>query len=213
MGHLCDDIPKPMLTIQGRPKLAYTLEALPDTVREVILLVGYHKDTIMEYFGSSYAGRSIRYAVHDTIDGTGKILHSVKDMVRNRFLVIMGDDLYHKKDLDSLIQQPLGILAMEVEDSLSFGVLKVDEKNNVIDIVERPHDPSYTLVNTGAYMLTTQYFSYPLVRISETEYGLPQTLVQMRDKHVIRVVKARDWFPVGDPQALQEAQERIRDFI
>lgn len=213
MGELCDDTPKSMLLIRGKPKLAYTIEELPEAVTEVILIVGYLKEIIVDFFGEKYDGREIRYIVHEKIEGTGKVLHSAKEILKERFLVIMGDDLYCKEDLEKLLSCDLAVLAKDVVDSSKFGVLQTDANGNLEAILERPHSPEYTLVNAGAYMLTKEYFSYPLVAISKTEYGLPQTIMQMRYDYPIVVVAAKDWFPIGDPQAYAEAQSRIGDFI
>lgn len=213
MGDLCDHTPKPMLPILGKPKLAYSIENLPDKITEVILIVGYLKEKIIAYFGDKYKGKKIRYIVHTAIEGTGKVLHSAKDVLQEKFLVIMGDDLYTKKDLSELLCYPLGVLAREMSNAKNFGVIRVDEKGNLNTIVERPHSFDRGLVNTGAYVLSKDFFSYPLVKISEHEYGLPQTLVGMKDVFPIKIVYARDWFAIGDPQALKEAQTRIQDFI
>ncbi len=213
MGELCDDTPKPMLLIQGKPKLAYTIEQLPDEITEVILIVGYLKEKIMDFFGDEYAGRKIVYVEQKELNGTGGAIHLVKDMVRGKFLVVMGDDLYLKSDLRELLLHDMAVLAMDVEDSNQFGVLKTDVKGHLEAILERPHDPEYTLVNTAAYSLIQDFFSYPLVAITETEYGLPQTMMQMRDKYPIVVVKAEKWLPIGNAEALAQAHQEIRNFI
>ncbi|NCU41665.1 MAG: hypothetical protein EOM19_02985 [Candidatus Moranbacteria bacterium] len=213
MGSLCDNTPKPMLLIQGKPKLAHSIEMLPDEITEVILIVGYLKEKIIEYFGSEYKGRSIRYVIHETIDGTGKVLHSAKDFLEEKFLVLMGDDLYRKEDIVNLLQYPLGVLAIEMPDAKNFGVIQVNAEGNLDAIIERPHSFECGLVNTGAYVLSKEFFAYPLVKISEYEYGLPQTLVGMKDTFSIKIVRAKDWFAIGDPEALEKAQVRIQDFI
>lgn len=214
MGELCDHCPKPMLPINGKPKLAYSIEMLPDEITEVVLMVGYFKEKILDFFGSEYAGRKIRYIVHDAIDGTGKILHDAKDMVGERFLVTMGDDLYRTEDLQKMLLCDLGVLAIELPDANRYAVLETDASGNLESIVEAPHTSPSKLVNTGAYMLTREYFSYPLVpkASGSSEYGLPQTLMQMRDRFAISVVQAKDWFPIGTPEEFQSAQKRIFDF-
>ncbi len=213
MGSLCDHTPKPMLPILGKPKLAYSVENLPDEISEVILIVGYLKEKIMEYFGEEYKGKKIRYIVHTAIEGTGKVLHSAKDVVEEKFLVMNGDDLYTKKDLSELLRYSLGVLAIERSDAKNFGIIQTDKEGNLSAIVERPHGFDQGLINTGAYVLSKEFFSYPLVKISEYEYGLPQTLVGMKDDFPLKIVCAKDWFAIGDPQALEEAQTRIQDFI
>ncbi|MEK9151236.1 MAG: sugar phosphate nucleotidyltransferase [Patescibacteria group bacterium] len=213
MGELTENRPKPMLLIGGKPKLEYSLRMLPDVVTEVILVVGYRSDMIREHFGTEFDGRSIRYAEQSELNGSGGAIHLTKDMVEGKFLVLMGDDLYLKEDMDRMLGYDLAVLACEMEDSSQFGALEIDALGRLAGIIERPHPPEYTLVNTGAYVLNRHFFEYPLVPISDAEFGLPQTLVQMRVKHAIVIEKTQTWLPIGDPEALQEAQTRINDFL
>ena len=212
MGKLTEDTPKPMLLIQGIPKLVYTLRALPNEVTEVIFVVGYLGEQIREYFGDTFEGKKIRYAEQEELNGTGGAMHLVRNLVRGKFLVIMGDDLYLKEDLEKLIDHDFAVLACEMVDSSQFGVLQVDVNGGLVGILEKPHDPDMKLVNTGAYMLSESFFDYPLVPISETEYGLPQTLMSMRGEHETAVETTKTWFPIGNPEALDEAQKRIDEF-
>lgn len=212
MGKLTEDTPKPMLHIRGIPKLVYTLRALPNEVTEVIFVVGYLGEQIREYFGDIFEGKKIRYAEQEKLNGTGGAMHLVKNLVRGEFLVIMGDDLYLKEDLEKLIDHDFAVLACEMEDSSQFGVLQVDVNGGLVGILEKPHDPDMKLVNTGAYMLSESFFDYSLVPISEMEYGLPQTLMSMRDEHETAVETTKTWFPIGNPEALAEAQKRIDEF-
>lgn len=214
MGSLCDDCPKPMLPINGKPKLAYTVEALPEEITEVILIVGYLKERIIDFFGKEYAGKKMRYVVYEAVDGTGKVLYGARDVLEERFLVINGDDLYRKEDLRKLLECDLGVLSIELSDARNYAVLKTDLSGNLESIVEVPHASPSKLVNAGAYRLTRNYFEYPLVPKApgSSEYGLPQTLMQMRDAYAIAVVRAKDWFPIGTPEEWRKAQKRIFDF-
>ncbi len=213
MGALTEQTPKPMLPIRGIPKLEYTLRALPVEVTEVVFVIGYLGEKIREYFGKSFDGRRITYVEQEKLNGSGGAMHLVKDVVRGKFLVIMGDDLYLKEDLERLMAHDLAVLACVVEDSNPFGVLETDMDGKLLSIIERPHDGTVKLVNTGAYMLHENFFQYPLVSISETEYGLPQTLVSMRDQYTIAVEKTKTWFPIGTPEALAEAERVIEKFV
>ena len=215
MGKLTEDTPKPMLRIQGKPLLEWKLETLPSDIDEVIITIGYLGEQIESYFGSKWKGKKIHYVRHEKLDGTGGSIHLVKNtgLLSTPALVMMGDDLYRKEDLEWLMKHDLAVLACEVEDSSQFGVLETDENGKLVSIIERPHDPSLKLVNTGAYMLSGSFFDYPLVPISETEYGLPQTLVMMRDGHDIAVERTKTWFPIGNPEALAEAERVIEKFV
>ena len=213
MGELTQDTPKPMLKIRGIPKLEYTLRALPAEVTEVIFVIGYLGGIIREHFGKHWDGRRITYVEQVRLNGTGGAIHLARNLVRGRFLVINGDDLYLREDLERLMRYDLAVLACAVGDSDPFGVLETDMDGKLVSIIERPHDGTVKLVNTGAYMLNEKFFDYPLVSISQTEYGLPQTLTSMRSEHDIAVEVTKTWFPIGTPEALSEAERIIEKFV
>jgi NDP-sugar pyrophosphorylase family protein len=213
MLELTEHCPKPMLLIHDKPKLEYTLDTLPNAITEIIVVIGYRGDMIRAYFGDIHKGKPIRYVEQTELNGTGGTMHLIENIVEEKFLVLMGDDLYRKDDLERMLAHDLSVLACEVEDSSQFGVLEIDRDGKLVKIIERPHASEYTLVNAGAYVLNSHFFEYPLVPISEKEFGLPQTLVQMRDKHDIIVERTKHWFPIGSPEALREAQKRITEFL
>lgn len=213
MGTLTDHCPKPMLPIAGRPKLAYTIERLPDEVDEVIIVVGYLGGVIREYFGETYAGKRMHYVEQQILNGSSGALALVRDMVGQKFLVLNGDDLYHRDDLTRMLRHDVAILVCEREDAERFGVLETDGAGRPIAILERPHGPEYTLVNTGAYVLNYEFFTYPLVPISETEYGFPQTLMQMRDRYEIVVEHATHWLPISMPEDLKTAEGQLPVYL
>jgi len=108
-----------------------------------------------------------------------------------------------------LIQYPLAILSIHFDDASAFGILAKDANDNLLEVVERPHGFASGMVNTGAYMLTPEFFKYPPVKISETEYGLPQTLAMMAKETPVKVVEATRWCPIGRSNDLTTAEQFI----
>lgn len=215
MGALTDATPKPMLSILGKPLLEWKLATLPESIDEVIITIGHLGEQIKNYFGNEWQGKKIRYVKHEKLDGTGGSIRLVYESGLLTFpvLVMMGDDLYRSEDLECLMKHQLAVLACEMQNSSQFGVLQTDENGSLVRIIEKPHPAEYKLVNTGAYVLNEHFFEYPLVAISEKEFGLPQTLMQMRDKYHIVVEKTNTWFPIGTPEALETAQTKIKKFL
>ena len=74
MKDLTNEVPKPMLRVQGRPILEHILEGLLATgIREVCLITGWKAEVIEDHFGDgSRFGARISYARQVVQDGTGK---------------------------------------------------------------------------------------------------------------------------------------------
>jgi len=94
MKPLTDTMPKPLLKMGGRALLDYSFDALPDEVKEVIVVIGYLGEQIRAYLGDSFRGRQIHYVVQEKLEGTAKALIEARHLLHGRFLVLMADDIY-----------------------------------------------------------------------------------------------------------------------
>jgi len=60
---LTDDKPKALVEVDGRPILSHCFDELVDLDAEgFVVVVGYRKDDIIEYYGDEYEGVPITYA-------------------------------------------------------------------------------------------------------------------------------------------------------
>lgn len=229
MGELTRDTPKALLEYNGKPILQWDLEALPDEIDEVIIVIGHLGERIKEKFrnvfrkplsfDSSPLSRgeegevrvlSIRYVKQKELKGTAHALWACKDLLKDRFLVFYGDDIYDKDDLEKLVKHPLAILVWEMETDESVqdrqALVKLNEKGELLDIIERRPAARGAFVNTGVYVLDTRVFNYPMKSAGTpaNEYGLPQTFLQMaKDGAKFKVVKATKWHKIVGPEDLR----------
>jgi bifunctional UDP-N-acetylglucosamine pyrophosphorylase/glucosamine-1-phosphate N-acetyltransferase len=212
MRPLTEGTPKPLLQLDKGTILERTIKILPREVDEVIIVIGYLADQIKKKIGDEQDGRKIKYIVQPELKGTADALSLCEPVLKEgKFLVVMADDLYSKKDLEQLIKNDLAIMAYPVDYPERFGVFKVDEKGNLIEIVEKPKNHIGNLVNTGAYVLNKKYFKYEPVEIDGGEFGLPQTLMKMaQDGEKIKIERASFWFPIGYPEDLEKARELVK---
>lgn len=212
MKELTKENAKAMLCVKNRPILAYKIENMPVEINEVILVVGYKKERITEYFGNNYQGRKIRYAVQEKLDGTGGAVRLVKDMVKGRFLVMNGDDLYGREDVSDIIRENLAVLAYEVDDPERFGILKTDEDGNLREIIEKPKEFAGRLANTGLYVFDKRIFNHKMTLAEKGEYYLTEALTFLAQCHQVKVIKARMWHPIGKPEDLKKAKKELDSF-
>ncbi len=208
MRELTKGTPKPLLKIGDKTLLEYKLNNLPDSVDEVVMVIGYLGDQIKATFDGAYAGKKITYVEQKELKGTGHALELCRPVLKDRFLVLMGDDLYAKEDLEELVRHPLSILAAELE-RFSPGEhraeIKTDASGNVLDIDEHAEARKGMLENAAAYVLDVSYFDYPLrpAGPDSKEFGLPQTMAQMvKDGKNVKIVRASWWKKVSAPEDL-----------
>lgn len=212
MGKLTENTPKPMLSLFGKPKLEWTLGMLPQTIDEVVFIIGYHGNQIEKHFGAWWNEVKVSYVVQDELNGTGGAILLVKDILKGKALVIMGDDLYRPADLERLMDEETAVLGLQVNNAQQYGLLETKPDGNLLKISERPHGRTEGIINTGAYMLDGKFFQYPLVPISETEYGLPQTLAEMGKEHSVKVIMATAWQSVGCPEDIEKGEAFLKKY-
>ncbi len=211
---LTNTCPKPMIQILGKPILEHTIDALPPQIDEVIIIVSHLKECVSDYFGNEWKGRRIIYVEQKELLGTGHALTLLKTLVKGKFLVLNGDDLYLAADLKKMLGENLAVLAKEVDDPGRFGVFKTDASGRLLEIIEAPHQGESKLVNIGVYTLDERIFDYPLVPIKGgKEFGLPQTVALMAKDYPVTIVKASFWIPIGYPEDIKKAEESLTSFI
>lgn len=96
MRELTDELPKPMLKVQGQPILEHILQGLIGAgIREVFIVTGYRADVIEDYFddGKKWDVR-IAYGRQVVQDGTGRAPNIAREFVgTDTFLLTYGDIL------------------------------------------------------------------------------------------------------------------------
>jgi bifunctional UDP-N-acetylglucosamine pyrophosphorylase/glucosamine-1-phosphate N-acetyltransferase len=214
MGDLTLTTPKPLLMIGNTPLLVHKLRTLPESIDEVVFVVGYLEEQMKEFFGTEFEGRSIRYVTQKVLDGTGGALLAAKDVVEKEFLVLMGDDLYSKSDLERLMKTSRGLLVKKVPSIQGMADVQMDSSGNLTAIIEAVQEDRPGFVNAAAYKMDTTFFEItpvPKAPGSE-EIGLPQTIVAAIDTYPYEIIEATNWHPCTTPEDLQISEEELKKF-
>jgi UDP-N-acetylglucosamine diphosphorylase/glucosamine-1-phosphate N-acetyltransferase len=168
--------PKAMLLVADKPILQYIIEALAlNGVRNIILVVGYRKEQIFDYFGSGEKhGVNINYVNQTAQLGTAHALKQVKDAIDDEFLVLPGDNLIESPTIAEFVQiKPDAVLIKRVADPVRYGVVNT-EGGEVKGIIEKPREAFSNLVNTGIYAFSRDIFKY-----TESVLDIPEALNNM----------------------------------
>ncbi|MCR4260808.1 MAG: sugar phosphate nucleotidyltransferase [Candidatus Colwellbacteria bacterium] len=208
---LTNDLPKPMVRVNGKPILEYTLGILPENISEVILVVGYQKEKIIKYFGNSFNGLPIKYVVQETPLGTAHALDIAKAQIKDGFFLFMyGDDLYHQDDLKALVGlETPAILVKESKHPERYGVCLTDNNGCLTGVLEKHPEPPSNLVNIGVYLLNQEIFGIPRVQLPNGEFNLAEQIGSWATKRQVRVIQAKFWHPIGYPEDVEAADSLV----
>src|SRR5580693_736459 len=140
MGELTDNTPKALLPLGDKTLLEYEFDALPQEIDEIIVIVGYMGGLIHDRFGGSWQGRDVLYVEQEKLDGTAGALWRAKDILHDRFVVMMADDLYAKEDIDRCMQEKDWALLVQKRAQIrSKGKVELDAHGNISGVTEGNH--------------------------------------------------------------------------
>ncbi|GAB3584127.1 nucleotidyltransferase family protein [Amycolatopsis endophytica] len=214
LGSLTKTVPKPMLTVAGRPILErLVLHLVGSGVEKIFLSVNYLANIIEKHFGDGgHLGCSIEYLREDPDVplGTGGALRLLGDLgyQADYPLLVMNGDLVTNFSVSGLLEahrkeQVLATIATSTyHHEVPFGVLR-SERNQLTRIVEKPIQE--WPVNAGIYTVDPVLIGripvdqeFPITRLFEDclSRGEKVGLWPLRD----------DWQDIGRPNELAQAR-------
>ncbi len=200
--------PKPLLPIANKTILEHNLDQLSGIVSEAIIVVGYLGHLIKEKIGSSYKSIRITYIEQENQTGTGSALWLCKNILKGRFIVLNGDDLYSKEDIKRCVRHEYCILAKKVKDTRGWGIIEV-QNQTVKSLEEKPKKSKSNLANTGLYVLKNSIFQYKLKKSSRGEYEATDIINHLVKENKVVCERAKQWLPIGYPWHMLDANGAV----
>ncbi len=204
--------PKPLLNLQGQPILAWSLLSLRAACQRVIVVVHYLKEQIARYM----AAQKI-FADYQLVEqrpaplGTGHALQCCRGAIKSDdFLVINGDDLYAASALSRLSRGAYGVLSQQRSDYQRYGVIVRSDAGGFLRIDEKSPSGRYGAAapcSIGAYKFAADVFDYDLKKTARGEYEITDYMTALAQDRPVAVVESPFWLPIGDPAALDAAQQ------
>lgn len=166
---IVDDVPKPMVRLQGKPILQSNIEWLKKNGFSDLYVNLHHlPKVITDYFGDgSSFGVSIKYSFEETLLGTAGAVRRIADTLWDRadcedFIVVYADNFFDGRiDLGEIVRlhrdkKALVTMALHHKEDVSqSGVVVFDEDMRVTDFIEKPK-PGVVIshfVNAGFYIV------------------------------------------------------------
>ena len=218
MKELTDELPKPMVAVKGRPILESIVRGLvANGVQRILIVVGYRKEVITDYFGDGSAfGCEISYVEQIVQDGTGRVVELAKDFAgEDPFILSYGDILVPAESYAPLVDftNVDGKLTVKIDEDVRKGGAVFIEDGLVTNLIEKPgpDQPTSPYYNAGIYVFSPVIFEYTdeLTLSPRGEYELTDAIAsQVRDGLRIEAVElVGDWADVRDPDILRALNE------
>jgi glucose-1-phosphate thymidylyltransferase len=219
---LTEDKPKGMVEVDGKPILTHCFEQLTALeADELIVVVGYRKQDIMEHYGDEFNNIPITYTHQREQKGIAHGLLTAEDHIDDDFMLMLGDNIFNANLQDVVRRQredraDAAFLVGEVpwEEASRYGVCDTNNYGEVTDIIEKPDDPPSNLVMTGFYTFTPAiFYACHLVQASNRgEYEISEAIdLLIQSGRTIDAVELDGWrIDIGYPEDRDEAEKRLQ---
>ncbi len=208
LGEHPDEGNKCMLRMFGRPLLQYSLEnAIRAGADEIVIVVGYRAEAIINEFGIDWQGVRIRYVIQDEPRGLVHAIDCARELIQpDDFILFLADEIlwhpHHAEMLRKFEDEDLFVICGVVDEKKheeirkTYALIEDDRDRRVYRLIEKPRRPPNHVRGTGNCIFRAGIFEYvDLTPINQSrgEKELPD-LIQcaIDDGHIVKA------FDIGD---------------
>jgi len=218
-------VPKPLVPVGGKPIVHRLVEDIArvcaEKIDEIAFVVGEFgtevEQELLAVAEKLGAKGSIHYQ-HQPL-GTAHAVLCAADKLTGPVVVAFADTLF-KADF-KISSEDEGILwVKQIEDPSAFGVIKMNERGEIIDFVEKPKEFVSDLAMIGIYYFRDgerlhkelQYLIDNDV-IKSGEYQLPDALRRLTESGVVfKPGTVSEWLDCGNKEVTVYTNQRVLEF-
>jgi len=220
-------IPKPLIPIAGKPIVHRLVEDIAGVINQEIDEIAF---IIHESFGKAVENDLIAIAeklgskgtiyYQNEALGTAHAIMCAKESMSGPIVVAYADTLF-RADFTLDTSADSVIWVKQVEDPSAFGVVQLNENNQIVDFVEKPKEFVSDLAIIGIYYFKSgetlraelQYLLDNNV-VKGGEYQLTDGLENMKQKGLKFVPgKVDEWMDCGNKDVTVDTNSRMLNFL
>ena len=215
---------KQLLAIYDKPVIYYPLTTLMLAGIQDILIISSPKDlpSIKTLLGNGeQIGVRFSYLPQEKPNGLPEAFILGEKFIANEpVAMILGDNFFHGHGLSEEVYnssqnlEGAHIFTYTVEDPQRYGIVVLDQDQNVVSIEEKPQHPKSNLAVTGLYYFdgTVASRSKALTASNRGEFEIVDLIESyMNDNQLSLTQLGRGyvWFDAGTPKSLLEASQYV----
>lgn len=215
---LTDTIPKPMISVNGKPFLEHLINLLKrNGISEVLILGGYLAEKIEDYFGGGEKfGVNIKYSVLPLLDENGNEnesgtrIKNAAPLLDDFFLLLYCDNYWplNLKKLQDFYEKQGKLVSFVVydnKDSFTKDNVSVNENNIVIKYDKSRTEQNLKGVEIGFFLINKEILRLFPDRKFQFEKEILPKLVEM--KELSAYVTGQRYCSLSKPERLEAAAE------
>ncbi|MEM2870738.1 MAG: glucose-1-phosphate thymidylyltransferase [Thermoplasmata archaeon] len=216
--------PKQLIPIANKPNILYCLEDLRDAgITDIGVILGdVMPEKVRELLGDGSAwGVKLTYIVQGEPKGIAHAVGCAQEFMGSEpFVVYLGDNVLKggiKRMVEEFEREGYDALVAlsRVPDPQRFGVAELDEKGNIIRLVEKPKEPKSDLALVGIYFFRSSIFD--MIKELKPSWRNELEITDAIDMLVQRKYRVRAhivtgwWKDTGKPEDILEVNHLILD--
>ncbi len=218
---------KPLLPLYDKPMIYYPLETLIRLGIKDILFIVKEDDLLIfkKTFGSgsdvglnfSYEIQNVQRGIADAYFIADKYLDGSPSVLALSDNIFLGKKYFDYANSALLKMQDVGgsVFGLPVPDPEKFGVIELDENNNIIGIEEKPSKPKSNLIIPGFYFFDSDASEYAktlkpsnrgeleITDLIEIYLSKKKLALEILDNSIV-------WHDTGNANALLEAAQKVK---
>lgn len=220
-------VPKPLIPIAGKPIVHRLVEdiakVLDEKVDEIAFVIGQdfgeQVETDLKRIAESLGAKASIY-IQDKPLGTGHAIMCAKDSLQGPAVIAYADTLF-KADFTLDTSADGVIWVKQVENPEAFGVVKLNDNNEITDLVEKSKDRVSDLAVIGIYYFKdVAILKNQLQEVLDEniirggEYQINDGIEKMKAKgFIFKPGKVDEWMDCGNKAVTVETNTRMLNFL
>lgn len=190
---------KSLFQIKGRPLISYTIENLEKAgIKEIIIVQGPKREIEKELRDQlrTKSLLKIKFVIQKIPRGTGDAIKTAENHLKEKFLVINGDDFYGPAEIKKCFYKFPCLLVKEIKTPSLLSMV-LTENGLVKGIIEKPKNPLSGLANIGCYFLPKTILKEKIKKSPRGEYEITDYIKKLAKKTKLYFAKINHWIPLS----------------